>query len=68
MRAVALQTRSGALVDDPLQEAPSVQILGEDTGLGPQAARRLAAALVDAAEQAELWALDAAIGRHPAGR
>lgn len=66
VRASAVQTNSGVIVDDPAEEAPAVHVAVPDSGqLTCQEARALAAALQQAAGQAEAWAVEAAKQRHP---
>ena len=60
--ASAIQTLTGDICDGPEPGPPSVQLSGADAELTPQQARRLALALLDAAELADQWA--SAAGTH----
>lgn len=63
VRAAATQTGAGHISDDPAEERPSA-LLAAEQQYTPRQARLLAARLVEAADQADMWA---AMGRHPAG-
>lgn len=55
--ALAVQARSGAIVDDPAQEAPMVCVNpGDETTYSPAAAVDIGIALITAAIQARDWA------------
>ena len=74
-KAACCQARSGDILDDPAEEAPSV-ILGDESSirLTSTQARYMARDLLSAAAMADDWALNAAIARggaklrHPAGK
>ncbi|EKF24053.1 hypothetical protein C731_1938 [Mycolicibacterium hassiacum DSM 44199] len=59
VRASCTLTPSGAIADDPAEEAPAVHVV-VDAPLTAAAARGLAAAIIAAAEQAEQWQHQAA--------
>jgi hypothetical protein len=70
VRPTATQLASGAVADDPAVEAPHVNLWmgsGEGARMTPARARQLARLLIGAADMADLWLLDDAIERHPAG-
>jgi hypothetical protein len=67
-RATAIQAANGAIVDDPTEESPHVELYLATGELTPAAAEQLAHDLIAASDLAREWELDAAIARHPAGR
>ncbi|ARG54598.1 hypothetical protein B1T45_00545 [Mycobacterium kansasii] len=61
--ASAVQTRSGAICDDPFDEGPRVHVSVHTEPMTPAQARQLARHLITAAEQADAWRREAATSR-----